>query len=131
MKLHGKYRVLAYNGDTDPAINTLVTQNWTSSLNYAVVDAWRPWTLDGQQAVAGYVVSYEGGLQFASIRGSGHMVPLYAPKEALVMMQNWMANEPLPKFTPPLSTSATKRAVESAPQTRFVGRMPGQGRFYV
>jgi hypothetical protein len=109
-RLHddGVHRVLAYNGDTDPAINSFVTQNWTSYLNYSVVEQWRPFTTDGQQAVAGYVVTYEGNLQFASIRGSGHMVPLYAPRESLVMLQSWMQNVPFPKFVPPTTRSNQK-----------------------
>ena len=65
-------RVLVYNGDTDPGINSLVSQNWTVSLGLEETEAWRPWTLDGKSRMGGYVTRYAGGLDFLTIRGSGH-----------------------------------------------------------
>ena len=62
------------NGDTDPGINSFVSQNWTSSLGFDEEEEWRPWTLDGKEEVAGYVTRYAGDFDFATIRGSGHMV---------------------------------------------------------
>jgi hypothetical protein len=40
-------RVLLYNGDTDPGINSFVSQNWSVALGFKEKEAWRPWTLDG------------------------------------------------------------------------------------
>jgi carboxypeptidase C (cathepsin A) len=68
-------RVLIYNGDTDPSINVFVSQNWTSAMRLPETQAWRPWTRDGKQQMGGYVTRYEGGFDFLTIRGSGHMVP--------------------------------------------------------
>ena len=71
----GQVRVLVYNGDTDPGINSFVAQNWTAALGFAELQEWRPWTLDGKQRVGGYVTRYAGSFDFLTIRGSGHMVP--------------------------------------------------------
>ena len=48
-------RILIYNGDTDPGLNSFLGQNWTSALNFPVKQSWRPWTLDGKQRMGGYV----------------------------------------------------------------------------
>jgi hypothetical protein len=41
-------RVLVYNGDTDPCLDSLSGQNWTSSLGFTQTQEWRPWTIDGK-----------------------------------------------------------------------------------
>ena len=59
-------RVLIYNGDTDPGINSMVTQSkytaYFDSLNVSETEAWRPWTTDGKQRMGGYVTTWEGEL---------------------------------------------------------------------
>ena len=71
-------RVLVYNGDTDPGINSMVTQHkyfeFFDSINVTEKEAWRPWTTDGRQRMGGYVVTYPGKFEYLTIRGSGHMV---------------------------------------------------------
>lgn len=67
-------RVLIYNGDADPAITSLAAQNWTWHLDLPETESWRPWTVDSCRRVGGYVTRYEGGLDFLTIRGAGHMV---------------------------------------------------------
>jgi len=84
--LDAKLQIQVYNGDTDPSINYLVTQNWTAALGLPVKESWRPWTLDGKKRVGGYVTRYEGGLDFVTIKGSGHMVPQFKPPAASVMI---------------------------------------------
>jgi len=81
-----KLRVVVYNGDVDPCINSLQAQDWVSKLGFPVTQSWRPWTLDGCQYMGGYVTRYENGLDFVTIRGSGHMVPQFKPKAALEML---------------------------------------------
>lgn len=66
-----------YNGDADPGLNSFYAQNWTAALGYAEKEGWRPWTLDGKQAVGGYVTRYAHDFDFLTIRGAGHMVPEY------------------------------------------------------
>jgi len=94
-------RVLVYNGDTDPGINSFVSQNWTVALGLEEVEAWRPWTLDGKQTMGGYVTRYAGGLDFLTIRGSGHMVPEYKPAAAFSFISNWLEDKDYPKYTAP------------------------------
>ena len=71
-------RVLVYNGDTDPGINSMVTQDkyftFFSSVGIEPDRQWRPWTLDGKQRMGGYAVEYPGDFTYATIRGAGHMV---------------------------------------------------------
>ena len=64
-------RVLVYNGDVDPAINSFTAQNWTSHLGIPETEAWRPWTVDGKQYIGGYVTRYANGFDYLTIRGAG------------------------------------------------------------
>jgi hypothetical protein len=69
--------VLVYNGETDPSISSVKSQNWTFSMGFPLKEAWRPWTFgtdaNSSQVVAGQVVQWEGGFSHATVRGSGHM----------------------------------------------------------
>ncbi|KAB1203971.1 Serine carboxypeptidase-like 2 [Morella rubra] len=44
------YRSLIYSGDHDIAVPFLGTQAWIRSLNYSIVNDWRPWIVRGQIA---------------------------------------------------------------------------------
>ena len=50
-----KLRIVVYNGDTDPCINSLQAQDWTAKLGFREKQSWRPWTVDGCQRMGGYV----------------------------------------------------------------------------
>uniref|UniRef100_A0A0E0M4W1 Uncharacterized protein n=1 Tax=Oryza punctata TaxID=4537 RepID=A0A0E0M4W1_ORYPU len=78
------YRSLIYSGDHDMIIPYIGTQAWIRSLNFSVVDEWRPWFVDGQ--VAGYTRSYSNNLTFATVKGGGHTAPEYMPKQCLAML---------------------------------------------
>jgi hypothetical protein len=60
-------------------------KQWTRDLGLPVVEAWRPWTVDGQALMGGYVTTYAGGgpqghnFTFLTVRGAGHMVPQFKP----------------------------------------------------
>jgi carboxypeptidase C (cathepsin A) len=99
-EINGKLRVLVYNGDTDPAINSFATANWTSHLGLDEISHWSPWTSDGCQQMGGYITRYEGGFDFLTIRGAGHMVPTYAPEASFAFMKSWIMNEDYPTFNP-------------------------------
>ncbi len=89
-----KLRVLTYNGDTDPAVNSFAVQNWTLHLGYTPTQEWRPWTLDGCRRMGGYVTRYEDQrYDFLTIRGAGHMVPQYRPEPAYQFLRSWLAGE--------------------------------------
>lgn len=101
-KLATTHPILVYNGDTDPGLNFMVTQNWTSHIAGLVErEKWRPWTIDGKQRLGGFVTRYLGSsggrLDYATVHGSGHMVPQYKPVHASAMIQQWLAD----RFAPP------------------------------
>ncbi|CAK9073626.1 unnamed protein product [Durusdinium trenchii] len=49
-----KLRVLIYNGDADPGLNSFYAQNWTTAVGIPEVQSWRPWTRDGKMKMGGY-----------------------------------------------------------------------------
>merc|ERR1712226_1110647 len=93
-------RVLIYAGDADPG-SMLTGQNFTQSLGLAEKEAWRPWTEDGKVRMGGYVTRHEHGVDFISIRGSGHMVPQFKPRAAHVFMKAWVASQDYPRLNQP------------------------------
>ena len=99
-EINGKLKVLVYNGDTDPAINSFAAQNWTSHLGFEETESWRPWTVDGCKRMGGYVQRYEGNFDFLTIRGAGHMVPTYKPEASFTFLKAWLNGEDYPAFEP-------------------------------
>ncbi|KAF8377659.1 hypothetical protein HHK36_031043 [Tetracentron sinense] len=91
------YRSLIYSGDHDMMVPFLATQAWIRSLNYSIVDDWRPWLVNVQ--IAGYTRSYSNHMTFATIKarefGGGHTAPEYKPKECFAMLKRWISQEPL------------------------------------
>lgn len=95
-----RLRVLIYNGDTDPGLNSFVGQNWTAGLGLHEKESWRPWTRDGKIKMGGYVTRYEGNFDYLTIRGAGHMVPEYKPEAAFVFLQSFLNDEDYPRYVP-------------------------------
>eukprot|EP00253_Pinus_taeda_P033906 PITA_33906 len=87
------YRALIYSGDQDMLVPFVGTEAWIRSLNYAILDDWRSWWVDEQ--VAGYTRLYENNLTFATVKGAGHTVPEYKPRQAFVIFQRWISEERL------------------------------------
>ncbi|MED6112903.1 hypothetical protein PIB30_066027 [Stylosanthes scabra] len=87
------YPSLIYSGDHDAVVPFSSTQRWIRSLNYSIVDDWRPWYLNDQ--VAGYTRTYSNQMTFATIRGAGHTAPETKPEEGFVMFVRWISNKPL------------------------------------
>ncbi|KAG1341810.1 putative Serine carboxypeptidase-like 18 [Cocos nucifera] len=87
------YRALVYSGDHDMLVPFVGTQAWIRSLNFSIVDDWRPWSVGGQ--VAGFTRTYSNNLTFATVKGAGHTAPEFRPKECLVMLQRWLSGAPL------------------------------------
>jgi len=93
-------RVLIFNGDVDACVPYNGNEWWTASLGLPVVKPWRAWLVD--QQVAGYVTSYvddsaykTNGLTFLTVKGSGHMVPQFRPKQAYAMFERFTSGTPL------------------------------------
>lgn len=106
---NGRLRVLIYNGDTDPGLNSFFAQNWTASVGLPTAEPWRPWTRDGKIKMGGYVTRYANGFDFLTIRGSGHMVPEYKPEAAFVMLGSFLRGEDYPRYTKPGSKGMPAR----------------------
>jgi len=95
-----KLRILIYDGDADPGLNSFYAQNWTSSAGIPESESWRPWTRDGKIKMGGYVTRYENHFDFLTIRGAGHMVPEYKPEAAFVMLRSFLNAEDYPRYHP-------------------------------
>ncbi|XP_027902279.1 serine carboxypeptidase-like 11 isoform X2 [Vigna unguiculata] len=87
------YRSLIYSGDHDMVFPFLGTQEWMRSLNYSIVDDWRPWNSNGQ--VAGYTRTYSNQMTFATVKGAGHIAPTHKPKECFDMFSRWISKKAL------------------------------------
>jgi serine carboxypeptidase-like clade I len=90
-------RVLVYSGDVDGAVPYVGTEKWTSAQKWNRTHLWKHWFVeksDGRQ-VAGYSTSYKEGLDFVTVKGSGHMVPQFKPEAAFAMFSRWIAGKPL------------------------------------
>ncbi|KAL1192201.1 Serine carboxypeptidase-like 3 [Cardamine amara subsp. amara] len=86
------YRSLIYSGDHDIQVPFLGTQAWIRSLNYSIIDDWRPWMIKDQ--IAGYTRTYANKMTFATIKGGGHTAE-FKPDETSVMFQRWISGQPL------------------------------------
>ncbi|XP_072403706.1 lysosomal protective protein-like [Chiloscyllium punctatum] len=82
-------RVLVYNGDTDMACNFLGDNWFVHSLNQKKTQDYQPWIYNKQ--VAGFYEQY-GNLTFLTVKGAGHMVPQWAPAQALKMFESFLSN---------------------------------------
>ncbi|KAL1330786.1 hypothetical protein HN51_048037 [Arachis hypogaea] len=87
------YRSLIFSGDHDAVVPFFSTQAWIRSLNYSIVDDWRPWYLNDQ--VAGYTRTYSNKMTFATVKGAGHTAAELKPNESYVMFTRWISNRPL------------------------------------
>jgi hypothetical protein len=61
----------------------------------------RPWTVETPFAVGGFVTTYANNFSFATVRGSGHMVPLYKPQAALELITRFVNDQPLQHYIGP------------------------------
>ncbi|CAN8314824.1 unnamed protein product [Cochlearia groenlandica] len=86
------YRSLIFSGDHDLQLPFLATEVWIKSLNYSIIDDWRPWMIKDQ--IAGYARTYANKMTFATVKASGH-TPEYKQNESFVMFQRWIKGQPL------------------------------------
>ena len=86
-------RILIYNGDTDMSVPFNGNQAWIKNLNLEVEKDWVQWrAFDDRKNVSGYYIKYKG-LTFCTVKGTGHMVPEWKPKEAYYMFSKFLKNE--------------------------------------
>ncbi|XP_024007856.1 serine carboxypeptidase-like 15 isoform X3 [Eutrema salsugineum] len=86
------YRSLILSGDHDMTIPFVSTQDWIRSLNYSIIEKWRPWMINNQ--VAGYTKTYANRMTFATVKGGGHTLE-YKPEESSIMFKRWISGQPL------------------------------------
>ncbi|KAD7477689.1 hypothetical protein E3N88_00825 [Mikania micrantha] len=91
-------RALIFSGDHDLTFPYVGVEQCISSLNLEVEAPWDPFYVDNQ--VGGYLTKYvlnNYSLSYATIKGSGHVVDIYKPKEAFVLkpeLNNWDKYKP-------------------------------------
>nr|GMD39477.1 serine carboxypeptidase-like 34 [Ipomoea batatas] len=90
----GGVRVWVYSGDTDGRIPVTATRYTLTKLGLNIIQDWTPWYTDNKQ-VGGWTIEYEG-LVFVTVRGAGHQVPTFKPKQALQLLTHFLANHSLP-----------------------------------
>jgi hypothetical protein len=106
--LNTTLRVLVYNADADPAINSFVTQDkyidyFKSLPSKPIVETspWRAWTTDGNKYMGGYVTEYnDGQFVFLTVRGSGHQAPEFKPYPSLAFLDSFVRNTPYKSYNP-------------------------------
>ncbi|KAD2804517.1 hypothetical protein E3N88_37894 [Mikania micrantha] len=89
----GGIRVWVYSGDTDGRIPVTSTRLSLRKLGFKTLKEWSPWYSKSQ--VGGWTIQYDG-LMFVTIRGAGHQVPTFKPKEALQLVRHFLSNQKLP-----------------------------------
>ncbi|KAL5826019.1 hypothetical protein ACOSQ3_017856 [Xanthoceras sorbifolium] len=89
----GGLRIWVYSGDTDGRIPVTATRYTLTKLGLKIIEEWTPWY--SKQQVGGWTIEYDG-LMFVTIRGAGHQVPTFAPKQSLQLLEHFLANKKLP-----------------------------------
>ncbi|XP_049364516.1 serine carboxypeptidase-like 34 [Solanum verrucosum] len=92
--IDGGLRVWVYSGDTDGRIPVTSTRLTLRKLGLKITEDWTPWYTNNKQ-VGGWTVGYDG-LYFVTIRGAGHQVPTFKPKQALQLVRHFLSNKKLP-----------------------------------
>ncbi|XP_070055923.1 serine carboxypeptidase-like 34 [Nicotiana tomentosiformis] len=92
--IDGGLRVWVYSGDTDGRIPVTATRLTLRKLGLKINEDWTPWYTNNKQ-VGGWTVGYDG-LSFVTVRGAGHQVPTFKPKQALQLVRQFLANKKLP-----------------------------------
>ena len=119
--------IVVYNGDTDPCVSYEGTRVAIEKVGFKVVQPYRPWFFNfsaaspevlskkdllfgqtlalqgGGAQYGGEIVDYEHGLSFATVHGSGHMVPTFRPRAALKLIEHVIKGT---KFAPPVPSDA-------------------------
>ncbi|KAL0814965.1 hypothetical protein Bca101_071408 [Brassica carinata] len=86
------YRSLILSGDHDMTIPFIGTQEWIRSLNFSIIEKWRPWMI--QDKVAGYTQTYANKMTYATVKGGGH-TPEYRPVESFILFERWISGQTL------------------------------------
>ncbi|KAK4479650.1 hypothetical protein RD792_015177 [Penstemon davidsonii] len=88
-------RVWVFSGDTDGRVPVIGTRYSLRKLGLKITREWNPWFTDNEQ-VGGWTVEYKGGLTFVTVRGAGHEVPQFRPRQALQLAKHFLKGIRLP-----------------------------------
>lgn len=136
-------RTIVFNGDVDPCVSYEGTRTAIEKVGFAVLPggSYRPWFYDKKAAalqtlmekpslfgpnlelldagaqLGGQIVDYEHNLSFATVHGSGHMVPQFRPQSAERLLDRLLTGSP---FTPPLATDQELGAMSDSDFETFV-----------
>ncbi|WOL07976.1 serine carboxypeptidase-like 35 [Canna indica] len=96
--LNAGYRVWVVSGDADYAVPFESTRYSIMKMKLTEKTmnkwgGWRAWYYKDQ--VAGWMIEYTEGLTFLSVRGAGHMVPVYAPAASLSIFSHFLNDQSL------------------------------------
>ncbi|XP_057774000.1 serine carboxypeptidase-like 34 isoform X2 [Salvia miltiorrhiza] len=89
-------RVWIFSGDTDGRVPVTSTRYALRKLKLEIEEEWTPWYTDKKQ-VGGWRVEYKG-VTFVTVRGAGHQVPTFKPRQALQMLKHFLKNQKLPSL---------------------------------
>ncbi|OAY37456.1 serine carboxypeptidase-like 34 isoform X3 [Manihot esculenta] len=81
------------SGDTDGRIPVTATRYTLNKLGLKTIEEWSPWYFKKQ--VGGWTIVYDG-LLFVTVRGAGHQVPTFKPKQSLQLIKHFLSNKKLP-----------------------------------
>ncbi|KAJ0682871.1 putative sinapoylglucose--sinapoylglucose O-sinapoyltransferase [Helianthus annuus] len=87
-------RALIFSGDHDMTFPYVGIEQWIAALGLPIDSPWEPFYVDNQ--VGGYEMTYvqnNFSLTFATVKGAGHSVAQYKPKEAMVLTDRWLASQ--------------------------------------
>merc|ERR1711935_82771 len=122
-------RTIVFNGDVDPCVSYEGTRNAIAQVGFPVLPggSYRPWFYnksatnvhellekpalfgaglelrDAGAQFGGHVVNYEHDLSFATVHGSGHMVPQFQPQSAERLLSQLLGGGQY-VFTPAMAT---------------------------
>jgi len=122
---------IVFNGDVDPCVSYEGTRSAIEKVGFAVKPGgeYRPWFYNKTAATVatllakpnlygpnlelhnagsqfgGQVVNYEHNLSFATVHGSGHMVPQFRPQAAERLLSQLLGGAEF-KFSPPMPTDS-------------------------
>lgn len=81
----------SYNGDTDMACNFLGNEWFAYSLQQHIKVEWQPWKLPNDAQISGFMQQF-GYLTYYTVKGAGHMVPQWRPKQGLYIIEQMIKN---------------------------------------
>lgn len=88
-------RILVFSGDVDACVPFVGTREWMETLSTPISEPWHVW-LAGQN-LGGYIEARGTAhdqrlLQFATVRGAGHMAPATEPTATFTLLERFLSS---------------------------------------